>query len=91
MTMVIRQLRHDRNLSQAKLAARARISVRTVAAVEAGATCRLDTRRKLALALGVPVRDLAPPARSCVQIRADFVKLNRPWGDGGRPPYGGYR
>jgi DNA-binding XRE family transcriptional regulator len=53
----VQQLREDRLLSKAELARRAGISVLTVDRVEKGAPCRLDTKRKIILALGLKVTD----------------------------------
>lgn len=53
----VQQLREDRLLSKAELARRAGISVLTIDRVEKGAPCRLDTKRKIILALGLKVTD----------------------------------
>jgi DNA-binding XRE family transcriptional regulator len=53
----LRRLREERLLSKAELARRAGISVLTVDRIERGADCRLDTKRKIILALGLKVDD----------------------------------
>jgi len=53
----VQQLREDRLLSKAELARRAGVSVLTIDRVERGASCRLDTKRKIILALGLKVTD----------------------------------
>ena len=53
----VQQLREDRLLSKAELARRAGVSVLTIDRVERGAQCRLDTKRKIILALGLKVTD----------------------------------
>ena len=53
----VQQLREDRLLSKAELARRAGVSALTIDRVEKGAPCRLDTKRKIILALGLKVTD----------------------------------
>jgi DNA-binding XRE family transcriptional regulator len=53
----VQQLREQRLLSKAELARRAGVSVLTIDRVERGAPCRLDTKRKIILALGLKVED----------------------------------
>jgi DNA-binding XRE family transcriptional regulator len=53
----VQALREDRLLSKAELARRAGVSVLTIDRVEKGAPCRLDTKRKIILALGLKVAD----------------------------------
>ena len=53
----VQHLREERLLSKAELARRAGVSVLTIDRVERGATCRLDTKRKIILALGLKVQD----------------------------------
>jgi len=53
----VQRLREDRLLSKAELARRAGVSVLTIDRVEKGAPCRLDTKRKIILALGLKVSD----------------------------------
>lgn len=51
----VRNLREERLLSKAELARRAGVSVLTIDRVERGSSCRLDTKRKIILALGMKV------------------------------------
>jgi transcriptional regulator with XRE-family HTH domain len=53
----VQALREDRLLSKAELARRSGLSVLTIDRVEKGAPCRLDTKRKIILALGLKVTD----------------------------------
>jgi DNA-binding XRE family transcriptional regulator len=53
----VQQLREDQLLSKAELARRAGVSVLTIDRVERGESCRLDTKRKIILALGLKVAD----------------------------------
>ncbi len=53
----VQHLREERLLSKAELARRAGVSVLTIDRVERGAACRLDTKRKIILALGLKVTD----------------------------------
>ncbi len=50
----VRKRRLDLYLSQQELARRADVVVRTIQSVEKGMNCRMDTKRKLLKALGVP-------------------------------------
>jgi DNA-binding XRE family transcriptional regulator len=66
----VQQLREERLLSKAELARRAGVSVLTIDRVERGQSCRVDTKRKIILALGLQVTerrrvffDEASPAR----------------------------
>lgn len=53
----VQQLREERLLSKAELARRAGVSVLTIDRVERGSSCRLDTKRKIILALGMKVTE----------------------------------
>ena len=53
----VHRLREDQLLSKAELARRAGVSVLTIDRVERGESCRLDTKRKIILALGLKVSD----------------------------------
>jgi DNA-binding XRE family transcriptional regulator len=53
----LQRLREDQLLSKAELARRAGVSVLTIDRVERGESCRLDTKRKIILALGMKVQD----------------------------------
>ena len=53
----VKTLRESQLMSKAELARKAGISALTVDRVEAGQSCRLDTKRKIILALGMTVAD----------------------------------
>ena len=53
----VQTLREERLLSKAELARRSGLSVLTIDRVEKGSECRLDTKRKIILALGLKVTD----------------------------------
>lgn len=53
----VRTLREERMMSKAELARQAGLSPLTIDRVESGKTCRLDTKRKIILALGVGLED----------------------------------
>jgi DNA-binding XRE family transcriptional regulator len=53
----LRRVREDRLLSKAELARKAGVSVLTIDRVEAGFPCRMDTKRKIILALGMRIED----------------------------------
>lgn len=53
----VKTLREAQLLSKAELARKAGISALTLDRVEAGQSCRLDTKRKIILALGMTVAD----------------------------------
>lgn len=69
----VQHFREAQMMSKAELARKAGLSALTIDRVEAGRPCRLDTKRKILLALGLKVtdrdrvfgvltgRDLAPP------------------------------
>ncbi len=50
----VRELRENRLMTQAQLAKKAKVALRTIHSVEKGMNCRMDTKRKILLALGVP-------------------------------------
>jgi DNA-binding XRE family transcriptional regulator len=53
----IKKFREDLMMSKAELARKAGLSTLTVDRVEAGRPCRLDTKRKIVLALGLSISD----------------------------------
>ncbi len=56
-TNQVQRFREDLMMSKAELARRAGLSTLTIDRVEAGRPCRLDTKRKILLALGLRVSD----------------------------------
>ena len=69
----VQRLREERLMSKAELARRAGVSVLTIDRVERGASCRLDTKRKIILALGMKVTE-----RTKVFTDADSSGSGRP-------------
>ena len=55
----VRRLREELLLTKAELARKAGVSPLTVARVESGLDCRVDTKRKIILALGLQPADRA--------------------------------
>ncbi len=53
----VQRLREDQLLTKAELARKAGVSPLTVARIEAGQECRVDTKRKIILALGLSPTD----------------------------------
>ncbi|HIF91918.1 MAG TPA: helix-turn-helix domain-containing protein [Myxococcales bacterium] len=53
----VQQFRENLMMSKAELARKAGLSALTIDRVEAGRPCRLDTKRKILLALGLRVMD----------------------------------
>ena len=53
----VRKVREGLLLSKAELARRAEISVLTIDRVEKGMACRMDTKRKIILSLGLKLSD----------------------------------
>ena len=62
----VRELRENRLMTQAQLAKKAKVALRTIHSVEKGMNCRMDTKRKILLALGMRFEDkdqVFPPLR----------------------------
>jgi DNA-binding XRE family transcriptional regulator len=55
----VRRLREEQLLTKAELARKAGVSALTVARIEGGQQCRVDTKRKIILALGLTPSDRA--------------------------------
>ena len=53
----VRELRENRLMTQAQLARKAKVALRTIHSVEKGMNCRMDTKRKILLALGFRFED----------------------------------
>ncbi len=70
----VREMRENRLMTQAQLARKAKVALRTIHSVEKGMNCRMDTKRKILLALGLRFEDkdqvFPPPER---QDRLGFV------------------
>ncbi len=62
----VRELRENKLMTQAQLARKARVALRTIHSVEKGMNCRMDTKRKILLALGLRFEDkdmVFPPVK----------------------------
>ncbi len=53
----LRKLRESLMLSKAELARKANVSAATIARIEQGRECRIETKRKIVLALGYTISD----------------------------------
>ena len=53
----VREIRENRLMTQAQLARKAKVALRTIHSVEKGMNCRMDTKRKILLALGLRFED----------------------------------
>jgi len=53
----VREIRENRLMTQAQLARKAKVALRTIHSVEKGLNCRMDTKRKILLALGLRFED----------------------------------
>jgi DNA-binding XRE family transcriptional regulator len=61
----VRELRENKLMTQAQLARKAKVALRTIHSVEKGMNCRMDTKRKILLALGMSFEEkdqVFPPA-----------------------------
>ena len=70
----VREMRENRLMTQAQLARKAKVALRTIHSVEKGMNCRMDTKRKILLALGLRFEDkdqVFPPRQR--QDRPGFV------------------
>ena len=59
-------------MTQAQLARKAKVALRTIHSVEKGMNCRMDTKRKILLALGMRFEDkdhVFPPALPASQFQ----------------------
>jgi len=66
VTNRVREIREHKLMTQSQLARKARIALRTIHSVEKGLNCRMDTKRKILLALGLRFEDkdlVFPPAK----------------------------
>ncbi len=69
----VMKLREAKLMSKAELARKAGVSVLTVDRIEKGYTCRLDTKRKIVLALGLRVAEAEKVFKS--SQKAETVSL----------------
>ena len=72
----VRELRENRLMTQAQLARKAKVALRTIHSVEKGMNCRMDTKRKILLALGMRFEDkdhVFPPTHPASYLRDPFL------------------
>ncbi len=55
----VREIRESKMMSKAELARKAQVTVQTIHRIENGGDCRLDTKRKIILALGYKLSNRA--------------------------------
>ena len=55
----VRKIRESKMMSKAELARKSNVTVQTIDRIEKGNSCRLDTKRKIILALGYKLGDRA--------------------------------
>jgi DNA-binding XRE family transcriptional regulator len=73
----VQRFREAQMMSKAELARKAGLSTLTIDRVEAGRPCRLDTKRKILLALGLRITDKdqvfgnVPVASAAAHVSAD--------------------
>ncbi len=53
----VRKIRESKMMSKAELARKTGLSVQTIDRIEKGHVCRLDTKRKILIALGLKLED----------------------------------
>ncbi len=76
----VRELRENRLMTQAQLARKAKVALRTIHSVEKGMNCRMDTKRKILLALGLRFEDkdrVFPPISS-IEVALSSPTLSSP-------------
>ena len=71
----LRRLREELLLTKAELARKAGVSALTVTRVERGAECRVDTKRKIILALGLQPTDKERVFGGATSRRSDVVAV----------------
>ena len=65
----VREHRENRLMTQAQLARKAKVALRTIHSVEKGMNCRMDTKRKILIALGKRFEEkdqVFPPVRRSI-------------------------
>ena len=71
----VREIRENRLMTQAQLARKAKVALRTIHSVEKGMNCRMDTKRKILLALGLRFEDkdyVFPPTNGAPRENGGF-------------------
>jgi DNA-binding XRE family transcriptional regulator len=91
----VRELRENRLMTQAQLARKAKVALRTIHSVEKGMNCRMDTKRKILLALGMRFEDkeyvFPGMGRGNAMPFPAATPAPAPANAGGSPGYGGDR
>jgi predicted transcriptional regulator len=73
----VQRFREALMMSKAELARKAGLSTLTIDRVEAGRPCRLDTKRKVLLALGLRITDKDRVFGNAVMVAAIVSEANR--------------
>jgi len=78
----VREFRENRLMTQAQLARKAKVALRTIHSVEKGMNCRMDTKRKILLALGMRFedKDMVFPPRHSLESHASLHASPSPSG-----------
>ena len=74
----VRELRENRLMTQAQLARKAKVALRTIHSVEKGMNCRMDTKRKILLALGLRFEDKDQVFPSAYRMMSDPTRMSDP-------------
>ena len=74
----VRELRENRLMTQSQLARKAKVALRTIHSVEKGMNCRMDTKRKILLALGLRFEDKDQVFPSRRRMEAGPLSLMQP-------------
>ena len=82
----VRELRENRLMTQAQLARKAKVALRTIHSVEKGMNCRMDTKRKILLALGLRFEDKDQVFPSAYRMMSDPTRMGGPTGMGDPNP-----
>ena len=74
----VRELRENKLMTQAQLARKAKVALRTIHSVEKGMNCRMDTKRKILLALGLRFedKDLVFPSTKMVNFPPNLQQVS---------------
>jgi len=79
----VRKIRESKMMSKAELARKASVTVQTIDRIEKGNECRLDTKRKIILALGYKLGErtkiftnLHPRAERKTLVKSEKKSLN---------------
>ncbi len=77
----VREIRENRLMTQAQLARKAKVALRTIHSVEKGMNCRMDTKRKILIALGMRFEDkdyVFPPANGSSELSPEPMRPPHP-------------